>query len=230
MPTRSPRSSASGSRRSIPEEDADVGGVGGTLAGNALSMAAIRATLTEVLTDEAFERMLPLGERWAAGVDGVIREHDVPWHVARLGARAEYHFMPTPPRNGSEQWANADADLERFLHLWAMNRGVLMTPFHNMALMSPGDDRGRRRPPHRGVRRGGGGPVRARVMTGDRRPGRRLRPAVVLAIVLDIVVVAAAIVAVANGFSPIVLAFAAILAMAPWASIIDQRDGPGRRR
>lgn len=67
-------------------------------------------------------------------------------------------------------------------------------------------------------------------MTGDRRPGRRLRPAVVLAIVLDIVVVAAAIVAVANGFSPIVLAFAAILAMAPWASIIDQRDGPGRRR
>ena len=122
---------------SIPEEDADVGGVGGTLAGNALSMAAIRATLTEVLTDEAFARMLPLGERWADGVDGVIRRFDVPWHVARLGARAEYHFMPTPPRNGSEQWANADPDLERFLHLWAMNRGVLMTPFHNMALMSP---------------------------------------------------------------------------------------------
>ena len=66
-------------------------------------------------------------------------------------------------------------------------------------------------------------------MADDRRPGRRLRPAVVLAIVLDIVVVAAALVAVANGFSPIVLAFAAILAMAPWASIIDQRDGPDRR-
>jgi glutamate-1-semialdehyde aminotransferase len=57
--------------------------------------------------------------------------------VARLGARAEYHFMPAPPRNGSEQWANMDPDLERFLHLWAINRGVLMTPFHNMALMSP---------------------------------------------------------------------------------------------
>ncbi len=111
--------------------------MGGTLAGNALSMAAIRATLTEVLTDEAFERMLPLGERWADGAGGVIREHDVPWHVARLGARAEYHFMPTPPRNGSEQWAHSDGDLEQFLHLWAMNRGVLMTPFHNMALMSP---------------------------------------------------------------------------------------------
>jgi hypothetical protein len=66
-------------------------------------------------------------------------------------------------------------------------------------------------------------------MTDDRRPRRRLRPAVVLAIVLDIVVVAAALLAVANGFSPIVLAFAAILAMAPWASIIDQRDGPGPR-
>jgi glutamate-1-semialdehyde 2,1-aminomutase len=122
---------------SIPWEDSDVGGVGGTLAGNALSMAAIRATLTEVLTDEAFGRMLPLGERWATGVDGVIRSRDVPWHVARLGARAEYHFMPHAPRNGSEQWANGDGDLERFLHLWAMNRGVLMTPFHNMALMSP---------------------------------------------------------------------------------------------
>jgi glutamate-1-semialdehyde 2,1-aminomutase len=122
---------------SIAWEDSDVGGIGGTLAGNALSMAAIRATLSEVLTDEAFARMLPLGERWAAGVDGLIRAHDVPWHVTRLGARAEYHFMPDLPRNGSEQWAHGDAELERFLHLWAMNRGVLMTPFHNMALMSP---------------------------------------------------------------------------------------------
>ncbi len=124
-------------RSSITWEDSDVGGIGGTLAGNALSMAAIRATLTEVLTDAAFARMLPLGERWAEGVDGVIRKHEVPWHVTRLGARAEYHFMPDPPRNGSEQWAHGDSELERFLHLWAMNRGVLMTPFHNMALMSP---------------------------------------------------------------------------------------------
>ena len=118
-------------------EDADVGGIGGTLAGYALSLAAVRATLGEVLTDEAFERMLPLGERWAEGVDRVIRERGVPWHVTRLGARAEYHFMATPPRTGAEQWAHSDPALERFLHLWAMNRGVLMTPFHNMALMSP---------------------------------------------------------------------------------------------
>ncbi len=124
-------------RTSIAWEDSDVGGIGGTLAGNALTLAAIRATLAEVLTDEAFARMIPLAERWAAGVTGVLRAHDVPWHVTRLGARAEYHFMPSPPRNGSEQWAHGDAELERFLHLWAMNRGVLMTPFHNMALMSP---------------------------------------------------------------------------------------------
>jgi glutamate-1-semialdehyde 2,1-aminomutase len=124
-------------RASIPPEDSDVGGIGGTLAGYALSLAAVRATLGEVLTDEAFERMLPLGARWADGVDRVIRAHDVPWHVTRLGARAEYHFMPDPPRTGAEQAANADPDLEQFLHLWAMNRRVLMTPFHNMALMSP---------------------------------------------------------------------------------------------
>ena len=124
-------------RGSIEVEDSDVGGIGGTLAGYALSLAATRATLGEVLTPEAFEGMIPLAERWEAGVNAVLAATGVPWHVTRLGARAEYHFMPTPPRTGAEQWANADPELERFLHLWAMNRGVLMTPFHNMALMSP---------------------------------------------------------------------------------------------
>jgi glutamate-1-semialdehyde 2,1-aminomutase len=100
-------------------------------------MAAIRATLGEVLTDEAFARMIPLAERWEDGVARAIARHGVPWHVTRLGARAEYHFVATPPRTGAEQAAHADPALERFLHLWAMNRGVLMTPFHNMALMSP---------------------------------------------------------------------------------------------
>src|SRR3954464_920530 len=116
---------------------ADVGGVGGTLAGSAISPAAIRATLADVLTDAAFDRMIPLAERWERGVAEVIAARRVPWHVTRLGARAEYHFMPSPPRTGAEQAANADFELERFLHLWAMNRGILMTPFHNMALMSP---------------------------------------------------------------------------------------------
>jgi glutamate-1-semialdehyde aminotransferase len=116
---------------------ADVGGVGGTLAGYALSLAAIRATLGEVLTDEAFARMIPLAERWEAGVNEVIASRGVAWHVTRLGARAEYHFRPDPPRDGAGQAAFSDHDLERYLHLAVMNRGVLMTPFHNMALMSP---------------------------------------------------------------------------------------------
>src|SRR5689334_8427667 len=121
----------------IERDVSDIGGIGGTLAGYALSTAAIRATLGEVLTEEAFDRMIPLAERWEAGVNDVLRAHDVPWHVTRLGARAEYHFMPEPPRTGAQQWAHTDPEVERYLHLAAMNRGVLMTPFHNMALMSP---------------------------------------------------------------------------------------------
>jgi len=124
-------------RETIPIEDSDVGGIGGTLAGYALSMAAARAALGEVLTEEAFARMVPLAERWEGGANDVIARHRAPWSVTRLGARAEYHFMPEPPRDGADQIAHADYDLERLLHLWVMNRGVLMTPFHNMALMSP---------------------------------------------------------------------------------------------
>jgi glutamate-1-semialdehyde 2,1-aminomutase len=124
-------------RAAVSWEDSDVGGIGGTLAGYALSLAAIRATLGEVLTDAAFERMIPLAERWERGVVDAIARHGAPWSVTRLGARAEYHFMAEPPRNGAEQVAHADSELERLLHLWAMNRGILMTPFHNMALMSP---------------------------------------------------------------------------------------------
>jgi glutamate-1-semialdehyde aminotransferase len=124
-------------RATIPIDDTDVGGIGGTLAGYALSMAATRATLGEVLTAAAFERMLPLAERWERGVNEAIERHGAPWNVTRLGARAEYHFMPQPARDGAEQIQNSDPDLERLLHLWVMNRGVLMTPFHNMALMSP---------------------------------------------------------------------------------------------
>jgi glutamate-1-semialdehyde aminotransferase len=122
---------------SIELEDVDVGGVGGTLAANALSLAAMRATLGEVLTDEAFERMIPLAERWASGVEASIGEAGLPWHVTRLGCRAEYLFGPERPRNGSEAHACADFGLERYMHLHALNRGVLLTPFHNMALMSP---------------------------------------------------------------------------------------------
>jgi len=116
---------------------ADVGGVGGTLSGNALSLAAMRATLEEVLTDEAFERMIALGERWTDGVKASIERHGVAWEVQRLGCRAEYWFCPTTPRNGLEAVEADDHELARFAHLYALNRGILLTPFHNMALMSP---------------------------------------------------------------------------------------------
>ena len=118
-------------------EDCDTGGIGGTLAGNALSLAAMRATLTKVLTKEAFDSMMPLAERWTAGVEKSIREFNVPWHVTRLGCRAEYLFSAQRPKNGTQAHDAMDFEMERFMHLYAMNRGILLTPFHNMALMSP---------------------------------------------------------------------------------------------
>jgi glutamate-1-semialdehyde 2,1-aminomutase len=118
-------------------EDCDVGGIGGTLAGNALSLAAMRATLESVLTSDAFDRMILLAERWTAGVQQAIEKFALPWHVSRLGCRAEYLFSRTVPCNGTEAHDAMDFELERFMHLFAMNRGILLTPFHNMALMSP---------------------------------------------------------------------------------------------
>jgi glutamate-1-semialdehyde 2,1-aminomutase len=118
-------------------EDCDTGGIGGTLAGNALSLAAMRATLTKVLTKEAFDRMIPMAERWTAGVQKVIHDFGIPWNVTRLGCRAEYLFRATEPKNGTEAHDAMDFELERLMHIYAMNRGILLTPFHNMALMSP---------------------------------------------------------------------------------------------
>ena len=114
----------------------DVSGVGGTLTGNALAMAAVRATLTSALRDEDFAHMIPLATAWTAGVQATIERHDLPWHVQQLGSRAEYWFCP-PPRDGAAAAAAVDAQLDAFMHLWAINRGILLTPFHNMALMSP---------------------------------------------------------------------------------------------
>ncbi len=116
---------------------ADTGGIGGTLAGNALSIAAMKATLEHVLTPAAFARTIPLAERFTAGVQAVIDEFQLPWIVKQLGCRAEYWFSPTPPQNGGEAAAAADDDLDRYMHLAALNRGILMTPFHNMALIAP---------------------------------------------------------------------------------------------
>jgi glutamate-1-semialdehyde 2,1-aminomutase len=107
------------------------------LAGNALSLAAMRATLGEVMTDDAFARMIALGERFEAGVAGVIEDRGLPWHVVRLGCRVEYLFRPDRARTGSEAAAGQDDEVDPFIHLYLLNRGILMTPFHNMALMSP---------------------------------------------------------------------------------------------
>jgi glutamate-1-semialdehyde 2,1-aminomutase len=121
----------------IELEDVDVGGVGGTLAANALSVAAMRATLGEVLTAEAYTRMIALAERWTEGVEAAIADSELPWHVTRLGCRAEYLFGPERPRTGQQAHAAGNVELERYMHLFALNRGILLTPFHNMALMSP---------------------------------------------------------------------------------------------
>jgi glutamate-1-semialdehyde 2,1-aminomutase len=115
----------------------DVGGVGGTLAGSALSIAAMRATLESVLTDEAFARMVELGTRFEQGVRGVLAASALPWCVVGLGARAELRFCPEPPRTGGESAAAANDELDELLHLYLANRGILLTPFHNMALMCP---------------------------------------------------------------------------------------------
>ncbi len=118
-------------------DDADVGGIGGTLAGNALSIAAMKATLENVLTKEFYDRAFQLQERFTAGVESVIQEFRLPWIVKRLGNRSEYWFRPNPPKNGGEAAAAIDHDLDRYMHLYALNRGILLTPFHNMALISP---------------------------------------------------------------------------------------------
>jgi len=124
-------------QKSLHLEHIDVGGVGGTLAGNALSMAAIRATLTKVLTPEAFIAMEELCTIWTRDVQKLIDRYQAGWQVSQLGCRAEYSFRSTAPRNGREAADADDFELQQYLHLHALNRGILMTPFHNMALMSP---------------------------------------------------------------------------------------------
>jgi glutamate-1-semialdehyde 2,1-aminomutase len=115
----------------------DMGGVGGTLAGNPVSMAATRATLQEVLTESAFATMVATATAFADGIQELISAYGLPWSVSRLGARVEYRFADPAPRNGTESAASADGELEDFLHVYLANRGVLLAPFHNMALMCP---------------------------------------------------------------------------------------------
>ena len=124
-------------KEKVERELIDTGGIGSTLAGNAMSLAAMRATLTQVLTDEAFARMVELGSRWCDGVDAAIAEFDLPWYCSRLGARGEYLFQATAPKTGLEAANAGDFELEQYIHLRMLNDGFLITPFHNMALVSP---------------------------------------------------------------------------------------------
>jgi glutamate-1-semialdehyde 2,1-aminomutase len=119
----------------LVRDDADVGGVGGTLAGNALSIATMKATLEEVLTAEFYKKAIHLQERFTAGVQAVIDEYDLPWTVSHLGNSCEYWFQHSPPRSGGEAFAAVDHDLDRYMHIFTLNRGILLTPFHNMALI-----------------------------------------------------------------------------------------------
>ena len=124
-------------KKMVELEIIDTGGIGGTLAGNALSLASMRATLTHVLTQENFDRMIDLGTRWSDGVDAAIKEFDLPWTCNRLGARGEYMFGKSAPVTGSDANNAGDFELEQYIHLRMLNDGFLITPFHNMALMCP---------------------------------------------------------------------------------------------
>jgi glutamate-1-semialdehyde 2,1-aminomutase len=124
-------------KRLVDLEVIDTGGIGGTLAANALSIAAMRATLTKVLTKENFDQMIKLGNRWADGAEETINKYKLPWTVNRLGARAEYMFSETTPKTGRDAADAGDFELEQYIHLRMLNDGFLITPFHNMALISP---------------------------------------------------------------------------------------------
>jgi glutamate-1-semialdehyde 2,1-aminomutase len=125
----------------LQRDEIDTGGIGGTVSGSVLSAVAIRTTLREVLTDAAFPEMIAGANRWADGAEEVFARRSVGWSVTRLGARAEYHFTPEAPRSGGEAAAAVHHEMERYLHLHALNRGIIMTPFHNMALFSPATPR-----------------------------------------------------------------------------------------
>ncbi|WP_308419653.1 transaminase [Chitinimonas koreensis] len=112
-------------------------GIGTTLTANALAMAAMRANLESVMTEAAYAHMFALAERLAAGLRAAIGRHGLPWCVSQVGARTEFQFCAAPPVNGSEAEAAMDHGLEHALHLYLLNRGVLITPFHNMMLVCP---------------------------------------------------------------------------------------------
>lgn len=112
-------------------------GIGTTLSANALALAAMRACLTEVVTPAAYAHMLPLAETLARKVKAVIAANGLDWHVTHIGSRGEFICSDKAARNGTEARAAMQGPLEHALHLFLINRGVLIAPFHNMTLVSP---------------------------------------------------------------------------------------------
>lgn len=125
-------------------------GFGGTLSGNATAVAAMRAALEHVITQSNYDKMIPLAKHLEKGIEKIIEDADLPWYVARLGCRVEFRFRPTPPKNGREALFEEDASnqgdllkdgltgpLEKLIHLYLANRGILLSPYHDMALISP---------------------------------------------------------------------------------------------
>ncbi len=117
--------------------DSFVTGIGGTLAGNALAMAAMRAALDHVMTEAAYGRMITQAKRLEDGVAAIIASRGLPWGVARLGARVEYRWLEAEPQNATEARGGADPELDRLFRLFFLNRGIMLTIFYNVALVSP---------------------------------------------------------------------------------------------
>jgi glutamate-1-semialdehyde 2,1-aminomutase len=118
-------------------KEAGHSGLGTTLSGSPLALAAMRANLEQVMTEAAYAHMLALSERLASGITALIRDRSLPWHVSNLGARAEFVCAPHRPANGTEAAAAMQGDLEHAIHLYLLNREILITPFHNMTLVCP---------------------------------------------------------------------------------------------
>jgi glutamate-1-semialdehyde 2,1-aminomutase len=121
----------------LTDREPGYSGIGTTLSGSALQLACMRAVLENILTDEVYARALPLAESLEDGIGELIRHHDLPWHVVRVGLRAEIVSASEHPRNGTQALLFAHSEAEHALHLYCLNRGVVITPFHNMMLVCP---------------------------------------------------------------------------------------------
>lgn len=124
-------------RKAEQEAGSGYSGMGTTLSANVLQFKAMRANLEEVMTPAAYQHMLPLSEKLARGIEGEIKRRNIPWHVSNVGARAEFVCAPERPRNGTEAQAAMHGPVELAVHLYLLNRGLLIAPFHNMTLVSP---------------------------------------------------------------------------------------------